>query len=249
MQANDPAAAAAAASGGKRTSREAELQAMRERLDADMKQVRKQGGREGVRGRACSGPILIIHRLPLPTHNPLSPSSQVLHYCNEKAQLAQQVYDYVDARIRRLDTDLAAFDAQLVSDRVGAGLPPGGWAAAVAAGLPSAAPHKKAARGGGGAAAPARKAPPAAAAAAGPSGGGGAADGGGGGGTTGGGGGSLDPAEPVYCTCARVSFGEMIACDNPDCAVEWFHYECVGIREAPKGRWVCPSCAAAEAEG
>jgi len=178
----------------------------------------------------------------------LHPHQQVLHYCNEKAQLAQQVYDYVDARIRRLDTDLAAFDAQLVSERVGAGLPPGGWAAAVAAGLPSVAPPRKAARAGGGGPPAARKAPPAAAA--GPSGGDGA-DGGeagtaAGGGGAGAGGGLLDPAEPVYCTCQRVSFGEMIACDNPDCAVEWFHYECVGLTEAPKGRWVCPSCAAAE---
>jgi hypothetical protein len=172
------------------------------------------------------------------------------------------VYDYVDARIRRLDTDLAAFDAQLASDRVGAGLPPGGWAAAVAAGLPSVPPPKGAKkRGGGGGAgggAGARKAPAAAAGGAGAAAGGADADADGAGGSGGAGAGAaaaagaaglLDPAEPVYCTCQRVSFGDMIACDNPDCAVEWFHYECVGLTEAPKGRWVCPACAAAEAGG
>jgi hypothetical protein len=26
----------------------------------------------------------------------------------------------------------------------------------------------------------------------------------------------IDPNEPTYCTCGRVSFGEMIGCDNPD---------------------------------
>ena len=32
-----------------------------------------------------------------------------------------------------------------------------------------------------------------------------------------------------YCICNRISFGEMIACDNPKCKIEWFHFECVGI--------------------
>jgi hypothetical protein len=26
----------------------------------------------------------------------------------------------------------------------------------------------------------------------------------------------IDPNEPTYCTCNRVSFGEMVGCDNPD---------------------------------
>jgi hypothetical protein len=26
----------------------------------------------------------------------------------------------------------------------------------------------------------------------------------------------VDPNEPTYCTCNRVSFGEMIACDNEE---------------------------------
>jgi len=39
-----------------------------------------------------------------------------------------------------------------------------------------------------------------------------------------------------------VSFGEMVACDNADCNIEWFHYECVGLKRQPKGRWFCPEC-------
>lgn len=48
--------------------------------------------------------------------------------------------------------------------------------------------------------------------------------------------------EQVYCTCNRVSFGEMIGCDAKDCPVEWFHYECVGLKSPPKGKWYCKGC-------
>ncbi|PKU71811.1 PHD finger protein ING1 [Dendrobium catenatum] len=52
----------------------------------------------------------------------------------------------------------------------------------------------------------------------------------------------VDPNEPTYCFCKQVSFGEMVACDNPDCKIEWFHYGCVGLKEQPKGKWFCPNC-------
>lgn len=52
----------------------------------------------------------------------------------------------------------------------------------------------------------------------------------------------VDPNEPTYCVCNQVSYGEMIACDNPGCKIEWFHYGCVGLREPPKGNWYCPDC-------
>ncbi|KAK0133005.1 Inhibitor of growth protein 3 [Merluccius polli] len=29
------------------------------------------------------------------------------------------------------------------------------------------------------------------------------------------------------------------------CPIEWFHYGCVGLTEAPKGKWFCPQCTAA----
>eukprot|EP01125_Pyxidicula_operculata_P021908 TRINITY_DN874_c0_g1_i1.p2 TRINITY_DN874_c0_g1~~TRINITY_DN874_c0_g1_i1.p2 ORF type:complete len:171 (+),score=17.40 TRINITY_DN874_c0_g1_i1:699-1211(+) len=53
----------------------------------------------------------------------------------------------------------------------------------------------------------------------------------------------VDPNEPLYCTCRRVSFGQMIGCDNKDCPIEWFHFECVGIKESnTKGKWYCDIC-------
>ncbi|KAJ0970394.1 hypothetical protein J5N97_023271 [Dioscorea zingiberensis] len=48
----------------------------------------------------------------------------------------------------------------------------------------------------------------------------------------------VDPNEPTYCFCNQVSFGEMVACDNPDCKIEWFHFGCVGLKEHPKGKWI-----------
>ena len=48
--------------------------------------------------------------------------------------------------------------------------------------------------------------------------------------------------EPMYCTCGRPSFGDMVGCDNPDCAIEWFHFECVGIHASPTGEWLCSVC-------
>ncbi|KAL8171465.1 hypothetical protein V2J09_023269 [Rumex salicifolius] len=45
----------------------------------------------------------------------------------------------------------------------------------------------------------------------------------------------VDPNEPTYCFCNQVSFGEMVACDNPDCRIEWFHFGCVGLKDQPKG--------------
>ena len=51
-----------------------------------------------------------------------------------------------------------------------------------------------------------------------------------------------DPNEPLYCTCQQVSFGEMIACDNKDCPIEWFHFPCVDLKSKPKGKWYCPEC-------
>jgi hypothetical protein len=54
---------------------------------------------------------------------------------------------------------------------------------------------------------------------------------------------TVDPNEPLYCTCNRIAFGDMIACDNEDCAIEWFHYPCVNLTRKPRNSWVCPTCA------
>ncbi|XP_044724201.1 PHD-finger domain-containing protein [Hirsutella rhossiliensis] len=55
----------------------------------------------------------------------------------------------------------------------------------------------------------------------------------------------IDPNEPRYCLCNRVSFGTMIQCDNMDnCKQEWFHLECVGLSDIPARttKWYCPDC-------
>lgn len=55
----------------------------------------------------------------------------------------------------------------------------------------------------------------------------------------------IDPNEPRYCLCNRVSFGTMIQCDNVDnCKQEWFHLECVGLDNIPARttKWYCPDC-------
>ncbi|CAC5407333.1 ING4 [Mytilus coruscus] len=52
----------------------------------------------------------------------------------------------------------------------------------------------------------------------------------------------VDPNEPTYCLCHQVSYGEMIGCDNADCPIEWFHFACVGLTIKPKGKWFCPRC-------
>jgi hypothetical protein len=53
----------------------------------------------------------------------------------------------------------------------------------------------------------------------------------------------IDPNEPTYCTCHKVSYGEMVGCDNSECPIEWFHFGCVGLTHTPKGKWYCPVCA------
>lgn len=46
----------------------------------------------------------------------------------------------------------------------------------------------------------------------------------------------------LYCICNKMSYGDMIACDNKQCKIEWFHFACVDVKMRPKGRWYCPVC-------
>ena len=48
----------------------------------------------------------------------------------------------------------------------------------------------------------------------------------------------------LYCVCQSPhdDVSEMIGCDAPDCRLEWFHFECVGIMVPPEGQWYCPEC-------
>jgi len=162
-----------------------------------------------------------------------------------KCGLASECYEAVDSLIVRLDRDLAQLDSEFLRARLAA-CEAGEPAAAAAAG----AGRKK--KGGGAALPPGALAAGAAEAAA-----------------------LLsvrpdlavDPNEPTYCTCARVSFGDMIACESDSCPVEWFHFECVGASRSRRRRrerraharalpapglppgydpgvtkWYCPSC-------
>mmetsp|Transcript_9954 Transcript_9954/g.12956 ORF Transcript_9954/g.12956 Transcript_9954/m.12956 type:complete len:203 (-) Transcript_9954:82-690(-) len=51
-------------------------------------------------------------------------------------------------------------------------------------------------------------------------------------------------SEPTYCICRNVAYGDMVACDNPECAQEWFHFACVGLSKQPASgsEWLCPNC-------
>jgi hypothetical protein len=49
-------------------------------------------------------------------------------------------------------------------------------------------------------------------------------------------------SEPLFCVCRTPNSGKMVQCDNEDCPIEWFHYECVGLTKTPDV-WHCPTCA------
>lgn len=48
----------------------------------------------------------------------------------------------------------------------------------------------------------------------------------------------------VICYCGRQKFGNVISCDNPECAFISFHWGCVGITASPQTgeTWYCPDC-------
>jgi chromatin modification-related protein YNG2 len=39
-----------------------------------------------------------------------------------------------------------------------------------------------------------------------------------------------------------LSYGEMIACDNPDCPFQWFHLPCVSLKQPLPESWFCNEC-------
>lgn len=46
----------------------------------------------------------------------------------------------------------------------------------------------------------------------------------------------------LYCFCQKLSYGEMIACDNPDCPYQWFHLPCVNLKQPLPESWFCDDC-------
>ncbi|CAD8170839.1 unnamed protein product [Paramecium octaurelia] len=57
--------------------------------------------------------------------------------------------------------------------------------------------------------------------------------------------------EPLYCKCQKPSFGSMVMCDNQQCSKQWFHLECVKLKEFPpqKEPWFCSSKCRKEGKG
>lgn len=48
--------------------------------------------------------------------------------------------------------------------------------------------------------------------------------------------------QQLYCYCQKVSYGDMVGCDNDNCEYQWFHWGCVGLKSEPEGEWLCPTC-------
>ena len=46
----------------------------------------------------------------------------------------------------------------------------------------------------------------------------------------------------VWCFYRCEESGEMIACDNEQCKIGWFHINCLRIEKVPRGKWFCPEC-------
>lgn len=168
----------------------------------------------------------------------LEEQKHAIRIADEKVALAVQAYDLVDAHIQQLDQYLKKFDEELRRERdsmAATGIPPTpvNNAKSGKSGEPSNRGRKKtrlaasttASTASASAAATAANAATAAANST-----------------------SMeldlpvDPNEPTYCFCSQVSYGEMIACDNSDCKIEWFHYGCVGLKDPPKGKWYCSEC-------
>jgi hypothetical protein len=56
----------------------------------------------------------------------------------------------------------------------------------------------------------------------------------------------LAQKRPLYCVCQKPNDGDkaMVACDNPTCKFQWFHFECIGLDEEEEliGEWFFPLC-------
>ena len=49
--------------------------------------------------------------------------------------------------------------------------------------------------------------------------------------------------EKTYPYCKKETVGTtIIACDNVGCQIEWFHVNCLELKNILKGKWYCPDC-------
>ena len=49
-------------------------------------------------------------------------------------------------------------------------------------------------------------------------------------------------SEELWCICREPEYGQMIACDNDQCPIVWFHTACLKLKRVPQGNWYCPEC-------
>ena len=47
---------------------------------------------------------------------------------------------------------------------------------------------------------------------------------------------------PCICGEGLDTEGTWIRCDKSNCPFTWYHLACVGLEEAPAGKWCCPQC-------
>ena len=47
----------------------------------------------------------------------------------------------------------------------------------------------------------------------------------------------------MYCICQLDLVNtDMIACSNKSCEIVWYHFQCIGVSDAPDNEWFCPDC-------
>ena len=51
-----------------------------------------------------------------------------------------------------------------------------------------------------------------------------------------------EPDEGRWCYCKESREGDMVGCNNSNCAIKWFHLACLQMETAPKGKWMCSTC-------
>lgn len=51
-----------------------------------------------------------------------------------------------------------------------------------------------------------------------------------------------DQPNEIWCVCRSPEHGRMIFCENTKCIIQWFHFDCMRIKNAPRGDWYCPNC-------
>ncbi len=54
--------------------------------------------------------------------------------------------------------------------------------------------------------------------------------------------GDIPSGTKKYCSCGEHAYGMMICCDDPGCAIKWYHFKCVNMQTAPKISWKCSKC-------